>query len=131
MQPVSRERRKNDVTFYESVVSSNKLSPFGDAHPFPENVYLSVDEAFDFPGVVPAYIRPLFCKGAGPFRWAALSGNPSDIYETDKAILELFPQKEALHRWIHKAREQSQVQGRPARICGRGQGARARQWRSQ
>ncbi|TNF90072.1 MAG: urocanate hydratase, partial [Gammaproteobacteria bacterium] len=74
-------------------------------------------EAFDYPGFVPAYIRPLFCKGAGPFRWAALSGNPADIKATDDAILELFPEKEALHRWIHKAQEKIQFQGLPSRIC--------------
>ena len=73
-------------------------------------------QAFDYPGFVPAYIRPLFCNGAGPFRWAALSGNPQDIYTTDKAILELFPHKTGLHRWIQKAREQIQFQGLPARI---------------
>jgi len=85
----------------------------------------NMPQAFDFPGFVPAYIRPLFCKGAGPFRWAALSGNPQDIYTTDEAILELFPEKEALHRWIHKAREQIQFQGLPARICWLEYGERA------
>ena len=85
----------------------------------------NMPQAFDFPGFVPAYIRPLFCKGAGPFRWAALSGNPQDIYTTDKAILELFPEKEALHRWIHKAQEQIQFQGLPARICWLEYGERA------
>ncbi len=74
-------------------------------------------QAFDFPGFVPAYIRPLFCRGAGPFRWAALSGNPADIRKTDEAILSLFPEKEPLHRWIHKAQELIQFQGLPARIC--------------
>lgn len=82
-------------------------------------------EAFDYPGFVPAYIRPLFCKGAGPFRWAALSGNPQDIYTTDKAILELFPQKTSLHRWIDKAQKQIQFQGLPARICWLEYGERA------
>ena len=81
-------------------------------------------QAFDYPGFVPAYIRPLFCKGAGPFRWAALSGNPADIHATDKAILELFPEKEALHRWIHKAQEKIQFQGLPSRICWLGFGQR-------
>ncbi len=79
--------------------------------------FRKMQEAFNFPGFVPAYIRPLFCKGAGPFRWAALSGNPADIHTTDAAILELFPHKESLHRWIHKAREKIQFQGVPARIC--------------
>jgi urocanate hydratase len=82
-------------------------------------------EAFDYPGFVPAYIRPLFCKGAGPFRWAALSGNPADIKATDDAILELFPEKEGLHRWIHKAQEKIQFQGLPSRICWLEYGERA------
>jgi urocanate hydratase len=85
----------------------------------------NMPQAFDFPGFVPAYIRPLFCKGAGPFRWAALSGNPQDILTTDKAILELFPEKEALHRWIDKAQKQIQFQGVPARICWLEYGERA------
>jgi urocanate hydratase len=82
-------------------------------------------EAFGYPGFVPAYIRPLFCKGAGPFRWAALSGNPADIRATDEAVLELFPQKEALHRWIRKAQERIHFQGLPARICWLEYGERA------
>jgi len=82
-------------------------------------------QAFDYPGFVPAYIRPLFCKGAGPFRWAALSGNPADIRMTDDALLELFPQKEALHRWIHKAQDKVQFQGLPSRICWLEYGERA------
>jgi len=87
--------------------------------------FRQMQEAFSFPGFVPAYIRPLFCKGAGPFRWAALSGNPADIYATDAAILELFPHKESLHRWMHKAREHIQFQGVPARICWLEYGERA------
>ena len=82
-------------------------------------------EAFDYPGFVPAYIRPLFCKGAGPFRWAALSGNPADIRATDEAVLELFPQKEALHRWIRKAQDKVPFQGLPSRICWLEYGERA------
>lgn len=82
-------------------------------------------EAFDIPGFVPEYIRPLFCKGSGPFRWAALSGDPQDIKVTDDAVLETFPQKEALARWIHKAREQVHFQGLPARICWLEYGERA------
>jgi urocanate hydratase len=82
-------------------------------------------DAFDYPGFVPAYIRPLFCKGAGPFRWAALSGNPADIQATDEAVLELFPQKEALHRWIRKAQEKVRFQGLPSRICWLEYGERA------
>ena len=82
-------------------------------------------EAFDFPGFVPAYIRPLFCKGSGPFRWAALSGDPEDIAVTDNAILEAFPEKGALHRWIHQAQEKIHFQGLPARICWLEYGERA------
>jgi urocanate hydratase len=76
-----------------------------------------VTDAFDFPGFVPAYIRPLFCRGSGPFRWVALSGDPEDIYRTDEAVKALFPEKEALHRWIDLAREQVRYQGLPARVC--------------
>ncbi len=83
-----------------------------------------VTNAFDFPGFVPAYIRPLFCEGKGPFRWAALSGDPQDIYETDKLILELFPENKELARWIHMAQERIAFQGLPARICWLGQGER-------
>jgi len=80
--------------------------------------------AFSFPGFVPAYIRPLFCEGRGPFRWAALSGDPADIAATDRAILELFPDNESLHRWITLARERVAFQGLPARICWLGYGER-------
>jgi urocanate hydratase len=80
--------------------------------------------AFEFPGFVPAYIRPLFCEGKGPFRWAALSGNPEDIAKTDKAILELFPENERLRKWITMAGERVQFQGLPARICWLGYGER-------
>lgn len=73
--------------------------------------------AFDFPGFVPAYIRPLFAEGKGPFRWAALSGDPEDIYKTDKAILELFPNDEHLRRWIEQAGQKIHFEGLPARIC--------------
>lgn len=83
-----------------------------------------VENAFDFPGFVPAYIRPLFCEGKGPFRWAALSGDPQDIYETDKLILELFPEDKGLHRWIKMAQERVAFQGLPCRICWLPQGAR-------
>ncbi|WP_406735260.1 urocanate hydratase [Streptomyces sp. NBC_01108] len=84
------------------------------------------DRAFDFPGFVPAYIRPLFCEGKGPFRWAALSGEASDIHKTDKAMLELFPENESLHRWIKMAGERVHFQGLPARICWLGYGERDR-----
>jgi urocanate hydratase len=80
--------------------------------------------AFDFPGFVPAYIRPLFCEGKGPFRWAALSGDPKDIATTDRAILDLFPQNESLARWIRLAEEKVHFQGLPARICWLGYGER-------
>jgi len=85
-----------------------------------------VKDAFDFPGFVPAYIRPLFCEGKGPFRWAALSGDPQDIYETDKLILELFPENKSLKQWITMAQERIAFQGLPARICWLGQGERER-----
>ncbi len=87
---------------------------------------VGVKDAFSYPGFVPAYIRPLFCEGKGPFRWVALSGDPEDIYATDKAILELFPEDEGLHRWIKMAQEQVQFQGLPARICWLGYGERAK-----
>jgi len=84
-----------------------------------------VENAFDYPGFVPAYIRPLFCEGKGPFRWVALSGDPEDIFRTDDAIRELFPDDQHLHRWLTLAREQVQFQGLPARICWLGYGERA------
>jgi urocanate hydratase len=83
-------------------------------------------EAFSFPGFVPAYMRPLFCEGKGPFRWVALSGDPEDIYRTDELVMELFPENEHLCRWITLARERIRFQGLPARICWLGQGERAR-----
>jgi urocanate hydratase len=83
-----------------------------------------VKNAFDFPGFVPAYIRPLFCEGKGPFRWVALSGDPEDIYTTDKALMELFPDNAGLHRWLKMAREKIAFQGLPARICWLGMGER-------
>ena len=82
-------------------------------------------EAFDLPGFVPAFIRPLFCRGAGPFRWVALSGNPADIAETDRAVLETFPKNAALSRWIRQAQERVAFQGLPARICWLEYGERA------
>lgn len=85
-----------------------------------------VGNAFDFPGFVPAYVRPLFCEGKGPFRWVALSGDPADIQRTDELVLELFPDDEHLRRWITLARERIRFQGLPARICWLGQGQRAR-----
>ena len=84
------------------------------------------DRAFEFPGFVPAYIRPLFCEGLGPFRWAALSGDPEDIRVTDEALLELFPDNAHLHRWIRAAQERVEYEGLPARICWLGYGDRAK-----
>src|SRR4029078_1552345 len=84
------------------------------------------ESAFEFPGFVPAYIRPLFCEGKGPFRWVALSGDPRDIARTDGLVLDLFPQNEHLKRWIQLAREKIAFQGLPARICWLGQGERAK-----
>src|SRR5262245_46045601 len=84
-----------------------------------------VKNAYDFPGFVPAYIRPLFCEGRGPFRWLALSGDPADIAVTDDLVLELFPQNRSLSRWIHLARKRIKFQGLPARICWLGYGERA------
>jgi urocanate hydratase len=85
-----------------------------------------VTDAFEFPGFVPAYIRPLFCEGKGPFRWVALSGDKEDIYRTDEAVMELFPNDEHLHRWMKMAREKVPFQGLPARICWLGYGERAK-----
>jgi len=84
------------------------------------------ERAFDYPGFVPAYIRPLFCEGKGPFRWVALSGDPADIAVTDQAVLDTFPEDEALGRWIRQARDKVAFQGLPARICWLGYGERAR-----
>ena len=89
-------------------------------------VKAGVTDAFEIPGFVPAFIRPLFCQGKGPFRWVALSGEPDDIRATDRAVLEMFPGDEALGRWIRLAGERVQFQGLPARICWLGQGERAR-----
>ena len=85
-----------------------------------------VKNAFDFPGFVPAYIRPLFCEGKGPFRWVALSGDPEDIYRTDEAVAALFPEDEHLQRWLKMAREKVPFQGLPSRICWLGYGERAK-----
>ena len=83
-----------------------------------------VKDAFNFPGFVPAYVRPLFCQGKGPFRWVALSGDPEDIYKTDQKIKELFPENTHVHRWLDMAKERIQFQGLPARICWLGLGER-------
>ena len=85
-----------------------------------------VENAFDYPGFVPAYIRPFFCEGKGPFRWVALSGDKEDIYKTDEAIMNLFPENDHLTRWLTMAQEQVEFQGLPARICWLGYGERAK-----
>ncbi len=87
---------------------------------------LAHDRAYAYPGFVPAFVRPLFCEGKGPFRWAALSGEPEDIARTDRAVMELFPDDERLHRWLRMAEERVSFQGLPARICWLGYGERAR-----
>ncbi|MFL5797861.1 MAG: urocanate hydratase [Actinomycetota bacterium] len=87
---------------------------------------LAHDRAYAYPGFVPAFVRPLFCEGKGPFRWAALSGDPEDILKTDRAVMELFPHDERLHRWMRMAQERVAFQGLPARICWLGYGERAR-----
>jgi len=91
-----------------------------------EALAAGVEDAFEIPGFVPEYIRPLFCDGKGPFRWAALSGDPEDIYRTDRAIMETFPENTQLCRWIEKAQRQVRFQGLPARICWLGYGERAK-----
>src|SRR3546814_143216 len=85
-----------------------------------------VENAFDFPGFVPAYVRPLFCRGIGPFRWVALSGDPEDIYKTDAKVKELLPDNKHLHNWLDMARAKIRFQGLPARICWVGLGDRHR-----
>jgi urocanate hydratase len=90
-----------------------------------EGLANGVKKAFDIPGFVPEYIRPLFCDGKGPFRWAALSGNPEDIYRTDRAVMETFPHNTPLCNWIEKAQKRISFQGLPARICWLGYGERA------
>ena len=87
---------------------------------------VGVADAFDFPGFVPAYIRPLFCRGIGPFRWAALSGDPEDICKTDARVKELMPHDRHLHHWLDMAKERISFQGLPARICWVGLGDRHR-----
>ncbi|HEY7280193.1 MAG TPA: urocanate hydratase [Actinomycetota bacterium] len=87
---------------------------------------LSHDRAYAYPGFVPAFVRPLFCEGKGPFRWAALSGDPEDIAKTDRAVMDLFPDDSRLHRWLHMAEERVAFQGLPARICWLGYGERAK-----
>ncbi len=123
---------RSRATMADHVRAMLKLQALG-AHTFDygNNLRAEAEEggaegAFDFPGFVPAYIRPLFCEGKGPFRWVALSGDPNDIYETDKVIAELFPEDAALHRWLKMAKERVHFQGLPSRICWLGYGERAR-----
>ena len=85
-----------------------------------------LEDAFNFPGFVPAFIRPMFCEGSGPFRWVALSGDPADIYRTDEALIEAFPENESMIRWLKMAREKVQFQGLPSRICWLSYGQRAK-----
>jgi len=87
---------------------------------------LTHERAYAYPGFVPAFVRPMFCEGKGPFRWAALSGDPEDIAKTDRAVAELFPDDERLHRWLEMAEERVAFQGLPARICWLGYGQRAK-----
>ena len=138
---MAAEKRKNDPAGYESDVLDSMVIHVKTMLEMQKRGAVTFDygnnlrgqvadhrgmkEAFDFPGFVPAYIRPLFCKGSGPFRWAALSGDPEDIAVTDKALLETFPEHESLHRWIHQAQEKIHFQGLPARICWLEYGERA------
>lgn len=121
---------KSRSTMADHVRAMLKLQSLG-AHTFDYGNNLraeaqegGVNNAFDFQGFVPAYIRPLFCEGKGPFRWVALSGDPEDIYTTDRVIAELFPEDKALHRWLKMARERVHFQGLPSRICWLGYGER-------
>jgi urocanate hydratase len=126
---VTRESRPSMRRHVEAMLAFQKLGiPVFD---YGNNIrQVALDEglknAFDFPGFVPAYIRPLFCRGMGPFRWAALSGDPEDIYRTDQKVRELLPDDQHLHHWLDMARERIQFQGLPARICWVGLGDRHR-----
>jgi urocanate hydratase len=126
---VTRESRPSMRRHVEAMLAFQKLGiPVFD---YGNNIrQVALDEglknAFDFPGFVPAYIRPLFCRGVGPFRWAALSGDPEDIYRTDQKVRELLPEDQHLHHWLDMARERIQFQGLPARICWVGLGDRHR-----
>lgn len=127
--PKEYERRANDsiVRHVEAMLDFQRsgVEVFDYGNNLRQRAYdAGVINAFDFPGFVPAYIRPLFCLGKGPFRWVALSGDPQDIYKTDEAVAGLFPQDEALLRWLKLARQQVPFQGLPSRICWLGYGAR-------
>lgn len=126
---VSREARKSMAVHVRAMLEFHRLGiPVFD---YGNNIRQvakdeGVDNAFDFPGFVPAYIRPLFCRGIGPFRWVALSGDPEDIYKTDQKVKELIPDNPHLHHWLDMARDRIQFQGLPARICWVGLGQRHR-----
>ena len=126
---VAREAKKSMAVHVEAMLGFQRLGiPTFD---YGNNIRQmareeGVDKAFDFPGFVPAYIRPLFCRGVGPFRWVALSGDPEDIYKTDQKVKELIPDDSHLHNWLDMARERIQFQGLPARICWVGLGQRHR-----
>jgi urocanate hydratase len=115
---------EDKVMSYESGVMSGKAETSSATHHSSLITHHPLGRCFDFPGFVPAYIRPLFCEGKGPFRWAALSGDPADIAVTDEVILSLFPNDTGLRRWITMAQEKLAFQGLPARICWIGQGER-------
>jgi urocanate hydratase len=126
---VTREARPSMRRHVEAMLAFQKLGVA--VFDYGNNIrQVALDEglrnAFDFPGFVPAYIRPLFCRGMGPFRWAALSGDPEDIYRTDQKVRELLPDDQHLHHWLDMARERIQFQGLPARICWVGLGDRHR-----
>jgi urocanate hydratase len=128
-QQVAREARASMRRHVEAMLAFQKLGiPVFDYGNNLRQVAFDegLKEAFDFPGFVPAYIRPLFCRGMGPFRWAALSGDPEDIYRTDARVRELLPDDRHLHHWLDMARERIQFQGLPARICWVGLGDRHR-----
>jgi urocanate hydratase len=126
---VEAAARRSMATHVEAMLAFQKLGiPVFDYGNNIRQVALDegVNDAFAFPGFVPAYVRPLFCRGIGPFRWAALSGDPEDIYRTDQKVKELIPDDPHLHRWLDMARERIQFQGLPARICWVGLGQRQR-----
>lgn len=124
---VSQESRKSMAVHVQAMLEFQKLGipTFDYGNNIRQEAFdQGVENAFDFPGFVPAYIRPLFCRGIGPFRWVALSGDPEDIYKTDQKVKELIPDDKHLHNWLDMARERIQFQGLPARICWVGLGQR-------
>ncbi|KAG1253209.1 hypothetical protein G6F65_017566 [Rhizopus arrhizus] len=130
-QAIRRLEGEIGATLFERTNRSVALTPAGaafleSARRILDALEEGVENAFDFPGFVPAYIRPLFCRGIGPFRWAALSGDPEDIAKTDAKVKELIPDNPHLHRWLDMAAEKIKFQGLPARICWVGLGDRDR-----